>query len=90
MGIRTKKGPSNKNAAFYKDSEYAKNCENILEDILDIKEEALKGSTIVFSGGGYGTGLASLKQKAPKTFEYLCQAMKDHFNFDNEKGKKMV
>lgn len=88
MGIRTKKGPSNKNAAFYKDSEYAKNCENILEDILDIKEEALKGSTIVFSGGGYGTGLASLKQKAPKTFEYLCQAMKDHFNFDNEKGKK--
>jgi len=88
MGIRTKKGPSTKSAAYYKDSEYEQNCKNILEDILDIKEEALKGSTIVFSDGGYGTGLASLKQKAPKTFEYLCQSMKDHFNFDNEGGKR--
>jgi hypothetical protein len=88
MGIRTKKGPSTKSAAYYKDSEYEENCKNILDDILDIKEEALNGSTIVLSRGGYGTGLASLKQKAPKTFEYLCQSLKDHFNFDNEGGKK--
>lgn len=88
MGIRTKKGPSTKSAAYYKDSEYEQNCKNILEDVLEIKEEALKGSTIVFSDGGYGTGLASLKQVAPKTFEYLCQVLKDHFNFDNEKGTR--
>lgn len=88
MGIRTKKGPSTKSVAYYKDSEYEQNCRNILEDILEIKEEALKGSTIVFSDGGYGTGLASLKQKAPKTFEFLCQVLKDHLNFDNERGTK--
>jgi|SaaInlV_100m_DNA_2_1039680.scaffolds.fasta_scaffold05350_2 hypothetical protein len=88
MGIRTKKGPSNKSVSFYKDSEYEKNCKNILEDILDIKEESLKGSTIVFSDVGYGGLLSSLNKKAPKTFKYLCQSLKDHFNFDNEKGKK--
>ena len=71
MGIRTKKGPSNKSVSFYKDSEYEKNCKNILEDILDIKEESLKGSTIVFSDVGYGGLLSSLNKKAPKTFKYL-------------------
>ena len=88
IGIRTKKGPSKKPAAFYKDSEFELNSKNILEDILEIKKEALDGSTIVFSDGGYGTGLASLKKKAPKTFEYLCLQLKEHFNFNNENGKK--
>jgi len=87
MGIRTKKGPSTKSAAYYKDSEFEQNSKNILEDILEIKKEAMDGMTIVFSNGGYGTGLSSLKNKAPKTFEYLCQQLKDHFNFNNETGK---
>ena len=87
MGIRTKKGPSRKSAAYYKDSEFKQNSENILEDILEIKKEAMDGMTIVLSEGGYGTGLASLKNKAPKTFEYLCQQLRDHFNFNNETGK---
>ncbi len=88
IGIRTKKGPSKKAAAFYKDSEFESNSKNILEDILDIKKEAVDGSTIVFSNGGYGTGLASLREKAPKTFEYLCFLLREHFNFNNETGKK--
>lgn len=87
MGIRTKKGPSNKAAAYYKDSEFDQNYKNILEDILSIKKEAIDGMTIVFSDGGYGTGLAHLKNKSPKTFEYLCRQLKEHFNFDNETGK---
>ena len=87
MGIRTKKGPSRKAAAYYKDSQFEENSKNILEDILEIKKEAMDGMTIVFSQGGYGTGLASLKEKAPKTFEYLCYQLKEHFNFDNETGK---
>jgi hypothetical protein len=87
IGIRTKKGPSKKAAAYYKDSEFQQNSYNILEDILKIKKEAMDGMTIVFAEGGYGTGLSSLKIKAPKTFEYLCQQLKDHFNFNNETGK---
>jgi flagellar hook-associated protein FlgK len=86
VGIRTKKGPSTKPAAYYNDSEFESNKKNILEDVLNVKKIAMGGKTIVFSSGGYGTGLASLKQKAPKTFDYLNFLLKEHFNFDNKKG----
>jgi hypothetical protein len=86
VGIRTKKGPSTKPAAYYNDNEFESNKKNILEDVLNVKEIAISGKTIVFSSGGYGTGLASLKQKAPKTFDYLNFLLKEHFNFDNKKG----
>lgn len=88
VGIRTKKGPSKKAAAFYTDKELADNKSKIDEDILNIKRLSILGKTIVFSKNGYGTGLASLKQKAPKTFDYLCESLKFNFGFDNEKGTK--
>ena len=88
IGIRTKKGPSKKPAAFYNDKEFEDNKSKIDEDILNIKRFLILGKTIVFSKNGYGTGLASLKQKAPKTFDYLCESLKFNFGFDNEKGTK--
>lgn len=88
VGIRTKKGPSKKEVAFYTDKEFADNKSRIDEDILNIKKLLILGNTIVFSKNGYGTGLASLKQKAPKTFDYLCESLKFNFGFDNEKGTK--
>lgn len=88
VGIRTKKGPSKKDAAFYTDKELSDNKLKIDEDVLNIKRLSILGKTIVFSKNGYGTGLASLKQKAPKTFDYLCESLKFNFGFDNEKGTK--
>ena len=41
------------------------------------------GYIIVLSNGGYGTGLAKLNLKAPKTFKYLCDELFDKFNFKN-------
>jgi hypothetical protein len=91
IGIRTKKGPSLKSVAFYSDDEFEKNKQNILEDVLSLKAKALEtNSTIVFSSGGYGTGLASLKTKAPNTFQYLCQLLRDYFGFDNETGRRWI
>jgi hypothetical protein len=88
IGIRTKKGPSNKTAAFYNDSEYIQNIKNIREDILNIKSEILLGKydTVVFSKNGYGTGLAQLERLAPKTFSELCYLLLGHFNFENKTG----
>jgi hypothetical protein len=86
IGIRTKKGPSSKSVAYYTDLEYEINCLNILEDILKIKSLHLNGKTIVFSKGGYGTGLASLKEKAPKTYHFLVDSLRNHFEFDNNTG----
>ena len=88
LGVRTKKGPSKKSAAYYSDSDFENNAKNILEDILLIKTKAVGGKVIVFSSGGYGTGLASLSEKAPKTFEYLCLLLREHFGFDNTNGRK--
>lgn len=87
IGIRTKKGPSNKPAAYYKDEEFEINSKYILEDILKIKHLQLSGKTIVFSSGGYGTGLAALKQKSPMTFHFLVECLRYFFEFDNETGR---
>ncbi len=87
IGLRTKKGPSNKPAAFYSDTEIDKNIFFIREDILRIKYMSKNYDSIVLSDGGYGTGLASLEKVAPKTFEMLNNLLIGYFSFDNKKGK---
>lgn len=89
FGLRTKKFPGYNPIHYYNDNEYEQNCENILEDILSIKELSLSNK-IVFSEGGYGNGLANLKKNAPKTFEFLCDKLKHYFNFNNETGKRFI
>ncbi len=87
IGLRTKKGPSKKPVAFYSDDNLELNKIKIQEDILNIKfRSLLENKTIVLSDGGYGTGLANLKERAPKTFEYLNELLKLYFGFINESG----
>ena len=86
MGIRTKKLPTTKKDAYYTDKELDQNKKKILEDVNQIKFELMFGKTIVLSIGGYGTGLSKLKEKAPKTFEYLNKLLLDEFYFNNETG----
>jgi hypothetical protein len=90
VGIRTKKMPNVTNDSYYTDVEFEENKRKIHEDISNIKTLLLFGNTIVLSSGGYGTDRAKLKEKAPKTFEYLCQLLKDNFHFNNENGKKYL
>lgn len=86
FGIRTKKEPNNNASSFYNDKKYSSNIKKIDEDILNLRKLALEGNVIVFSNGGYGTGLSKLPITAPKTFKYLCDSLKSCFEFDNEKG----
>lgn len=90
IGIRTKKSPSTSHSSYYNDEEYEENCKNIFEDLLNIKSKLTEGYIIVFSKNGYGTGLALLQEKAPKTFIFLCECLKSLFEFDNIKGTKFV
>jgi hypothetical protein len=71
IGIRTKKEPNNYKNSFYSDIDYSENILKIKEDILNIKNKISDGYCIVLSNGGYGTGLARLNEKAPKTFLFL-------------------
>jgi len=85
IGIRVKKGPSKKPVSYYTDSEFNDNTLNIDLDILAIKKKLLSGKTIVFSSYGYGYPTPS-----PKTYDYLCDSLRLHFNFNNKTGTKFV
>lgn len=87
FGLKTKKGPGKKAAAFFNDNEFHKNIKIIDNDILSIRKLYLKGKTIVFTNRCYGH---NLKDYAPKTFEYLCNRIKNEFNFDNNTGKRWI
>lgn len=88
FGIRTKKRPSTTEDSYYSDNEYEENCKKITEDVVHIMSKWTQGYTIVFSSNGYGTGLALLKDKAPLTFQFLCDVLKQNFEFDNQNGSK--
>jgi hypothetical protein len=85
IGIRVKKGPSKKPVSYYTDFEFNDNILNIDLDILAIKKKLLSGKTIVFSSYGYGYPTPS-----PKTYDYLCDSLRLHFNFNNKTGTKFV
>lgn len=84
-GIVTKKSPSSKSSSYFRDEELEENKILIDEDIEKIKLDGRE--IVVFPKNGIGTGLAKLKRKAPKTYEYLKMRLFEEFRFDNDSGK---
>jgi len=90
FGISTKEEPSRNESAYMNDARLfedpfaASNSEIIDSDIKKIKDD---GRPIVFPKDGIGTGLAKLKEKAPKTYAYLKQRLLEEFGFDNDTGE---
>ncbi len=87
IGLVTKKEPSNNLDAFFNDSEIELNSKFILKDILEIKLKQILGEQLIFSSGGYGTGLSKMPEKAPNTFLYLNELLQNFFHYDNLSGK---
>ncbi len=88
MGISTKLLPNNTPEAFMSDADLASNKAVINDDIYKAKKRAAKeGKIIVLPKGGFGTGLAALATKAPKTFEYLNRRLQEEFGFNNTTGE---
>jgi hypothetical protein len=83
MGIATKISPSMDEAAFMSDKNFISNVQIIDGDINKIKAT---GKVVVMPSNGLGTGLAKLKEKAPKTYAYLKQRLLQEFNFNNDTG----
>jgi len=67
IGIPTKKLPSMSSSSFFTDKEFEENKIAIDKAFAQIP----KGKTIVIPKDGLGTGLASLKEKAPETFAHI-------------------
>lgn len=82
FGIVTKKYPSLKDDAFLNDDELVQNqmiiniCINSLYEIIKSK----KYDVLVVPENGFGTGLAKLPSKAPKTFDYLKHQLNSLFD----------
>jgi hypothetical protein len=87
LALRTKRGPSNKPAAYLNDSDFLHNCKVLREDILLIRSKLIEGKTVVFLESGYGQE-SKLEQYAPQTFDFLSKMLKRYFNFDNFTGKR--
>ena len=83
-GIPTKKYPSNNPDSFYTDLEYDMNCKKIMNAIMHIIKISEKYNEINFPSDGFGTGLARLQNKAPKTLKFLNQMIKKYFGIDYE------
>ena len=70
IGIPTKKSPSMKEDAFFRDSEITQNRREIDKALAQFAYLP-KQSTIVVPTAGLGTGMAKMPETAPLTLEYL-------------------
>lgn len=84
FGIATKLKPSNRVDAFMSDNDLENNKKIIDSDIQKILDQ---NKPLVFPKDGFGTGLAKLKEKAPRTYEYLKQRLAEEFLFNNDTGE---
>lgn len=92
FGIRVKKYPVLLDDAYYSDNDFCNNIIKIETDIVRIKQaqERKNYKHIVFPIDGVGTGRAKLEEKAPKTWGYLCGALRMKLNIDNISSKWYV
>lgn len=86
-GLRVRKGPGTKTAAFFTDLEFINNKKSIIEDVVNIKYKSLCYKSIVFSSFGYGTGIV-LENRCSNTWNFLQNVLRFNFDFDNKTGKK--
>lgn len=80
FGVRVKRFPGKDNLSYYTDYTYKENIKKITED-FDIVERHLKGGKDgVIPKDGIGTGLARMKDFAPRTLEYVENKIKELCN----------
>lgn len=77
IGIPTKKYPSLYESSFYNDDEFEINIQKLDIAFKKLCENAKNYDFIVFPKDGLGTGLSKLDTKAPKTFKYLNDKLKN-------------
>lgn len=87
VGLRVRKGPGTKSAAFFTDIEFENNKKIITEDIINIKYLSFCYDSVVLTSVGYGLG-STLELRCSNTWNFLVDVLKYNFDFDNTCGKK--
>ena len=85
LGIRIKKGPSEKTAGFYLDSDIDIIKKILIDDITSIKLKMISGKKIVLSSIGYGN-VEKINDKSSVIYNYIVNILRDNFEFDNLTG----
>lgn len=86
FGVRVKRRPSLDDNSFYKDENFSEQSLKIICDIENIKSKSKNYDAIVFPSNGIGTGLADLKNRSPKTWEYLNKILFEELGIENGRG----
>jgi len=88
FGIATKYEPTMNDVAFFSDK-YPGSYRVIIEDVMKLvlltQTPFSDYDTVVFPGGGLGTGLSKLPEKAPDVYRFLCQLLYKLFGVDYRK-----
>lgn len=73
VGIVTKHAPSKDDWAYFSDDAYESNCSIIDKDVTAMLTKYVVGryECLVLPADGWGTGLAELPTRAPRTYAYL-------------------
>lgn len=87
IGLATKYAPNMQPAAFFKDhteKEYNQAMRIVNYDLEKIIKALQENEyiSIVFPYHGLGTGLARLKETAPRVYEYLYDKLKETYNIE--------
>lgn len=81
VGIPTKKKPTMEEDAFFTDDEFwdnVRNIDNAFCQIWKVKPDFdIKKDILVVPSNGLGTGLAKLPEKAPDTWDYINQRLRE-------------
>lgn len=85
FGFVTKHSPSRNTEAYFDDSQFDTTIKFFDDHVKNLKQLQEQGFTLVFPEAGLGTGLAELPTRAPKTFEYMVNLLKDNFGVDYSK-----
>jgi len=76
LGVRTKKYPGTQDKHYYTDDEYEDNCGKIEEDIDRIRE-VFRSYALIVVPEGIGKGRAELRKRAPETYEFLMDQLRN-------------
>lgn len=67
IGVATLAAPGR----YWRADDTQRQCKVINQDLAPVRAALAKGNVVVFPEDGIGTGIASLKEHAPETFEFL-------------------
>ena len=76
VGVRTKRLPSNDDAAFFSDADYDDIITMIDNDLSPVKKHLRRGGIVVVPLDGLGSGLSDLPTRAPRVNAYLVEELR--------------